>query len=107
MSELVWIHRTNANELGISQTVDGTGRGSFFLVPVEARKIFFPERDFSVNPDISEQVQLHFIDQNETVTVSYSKPNSKTEHRLSLSGLTRFIGEDKQLPTNKIICFYN
>ncbi|WP_226396641.1 McrB family protein [Haemophilus sp. Marseille-Q0026] len=106
MSELVWIHRTNANELGISQTVDGTGRGSFFLVPVEARKIFFPERDFSVNPDISEQVQLHFIDQNETVTVSYSKPNSKTEHRLSLSGLTRFIGEDKQISPNKIICFY-
>lgn len=41
MTELVWIHRANANELGISQTPEGTGRGAFFLVPVDARPIFF------------------------------------------------------------------
>lgn len=106
MAELVWIHRTNANELGISQTPDGTGRGSFFLVPVEARQIFFPYRDFHANPDISEQINLHFIDENETVTVNYSKPNSKTEHRLSLSGLSRFIGNNETISPNKILCFY-
>ena len=106
MAELVWIHRTNANELGISQTPDGTGRGSFFLVPVEARQIFFPDRDFHTNPDISEQINLHFIDENETVTVNYSKPNSKTEHRLSLSGLSKFVGNNKTISPNKILCFY-
>lgn len=106
MAELVWIHRTNANELGISQTPDGTGRGSFILVPVEAREIFFPNRNFNSNPEISEQIELHFIDYDESVVVNYSKPPSKSEHRLSLSGLSKFIGKDKELAPNKVLCFY-
>lgn len=106
MAELVWIHRTNANELGISQTPDGTGRGSFILVPVEARAIFFPNRNFNSNPEISEQIELHFIDYDESVVVNYSKPPSKSEHRLSLSGLSKFIGNDKELAPNQVLCFY-
>ena len=82
MSELVWIHRANANELGISQTPDGTGRGAFFLVPVEARKIFFPNKDFQADSNISEYITLHFIDEDKTVNVNYSKPPSKQEHKI-------------------------
>ena len=106
MSELVWIHRANANELGISQTPDGTGRGAFFLVPVEARKIFFPNKDFLTDSNISEYITLHFIDEDKTVDVNYSKPPSKQEHRLSLSGLSEFIGNNNIISPNKIICFY-
>ncbi len=106
MSELVWIHRANANELGISQTPDGTGRGAFFLVPVEARKIFFPNKDFQADSNISEYITLHFIDEDKTVNVNYSKPPSKQEHRLSLSGLSEFIGNNNIISPNKIICFY-
>ena len=39
MSKLVWIHKFNNNELGISEK-GGTGRGAFCFVPVDARNIF-------------------------------------------------------------------
>ena len=107
MTELVWIHRANANELGISQTPEGTGRGAFFLVPVDARPIFFPERSFTdPETNISESISLNFIDEDIKHIVTYSKPPSKSEHRLSLSGFTNYIGTGKTISPGKIICFY-
>jgi hypothetical protein len=103
MSELVWIHRFNANELGLGD------RGAFCLVPVEARTIFFPGIDFNVNPDIDEMVTLYFQGMNIYSDVNYKKPASKTEHRLSLSGFRKFIGDensDKPIIPGAIGCFY-
>ncbi|WP_439327452.1 McrB family protein [Lonepinella sp. BR2357] len=106
MSKLVWIHKVNANELGISQTENGTGRGSFLLVPTEAREIFFPDRDVHQHPEVNETITLNIINENRIVHVTYSRPPSKSEHRLSLSGLSEFIGYNKLLSPETIICVY-
>lgn len=79
MSKLVWIHKFNNNELGISEA-DGTGRGSFSLVPVDARSMF-PE--LSEENDFKSNVKL-YINRIFRREVNYSKPQSKTEYRLSL-----------------------
>lgn len=105
MSELVWIHRFNGNELGLR------GAGGFCLVPVEARNIFFPNRDFSVNPDIKETVHLTYTATNEKIDLTYGKPPSKSEHRLSLTGnvLKEYIGNDESessIKPGKIGCFF-
>lgn len=105
MSELVWIHRFNANELGLGD------RGSFCLVPKDARVIFFPDNDFDLleqgnGPDF--EIYLSNIDQK--YKVGYTKPLSKTEHRLSLAGEIRnYIGKEstgKLITPGKIGCFY-
>lgn len=104
MSELVWIHRFNANELGLG------GRGSFCLVPVEARVIFFPERNFQRDPDIEEKIKLRLTATKETVELRYGKPSSKSEHRLSLTGpLLKYVGDeesDSVIKPGKIGCFF-
>ena len=105
MSELVWIHKFNANELGLGD------RGSFCLVPKDARRIFFPKIDFTKNPDISEEVMLSFLDGSEIVShnVTYSKPPTKTEHRLSLSKFKEHLGDEhstKEIRPGDIGCFY-
>ncbi|MFS1441400.1 McrB family protein [Vibrio sp. 10N.286.46.E10] len=105
MSELVWIHRFNGNELGLG------ARGGFCLVPVEARKIFFPDRDFVANPDIKETVKLTYLDVQETVELHYGKPPSKTEHRLSFTGdtLKKYIGDENSsslIKPGKVGCFF-
>lgn len=105
MSELVWIHRFNSNELGFR------GAGRFCLVPVEARIIFFPERDFEAVPDISEKIQLNLFNSGEKAELTYGKPPSKSEHRLSLTGdvLTRHIGDegsDAAIKPGNIGCFF-
>lgn len=106
MSELVWIHRFNANELGIS--VDGTGRGPFCLVPTDARSIFFPQLILEDRVQIKEKLNLYFAETNETLEVSYIKYSSNTDHRLSFKGLGKYIGieDDKLIQPNKIGCFY-
>ncbi len=108
MSELVWIHRFNANELGISVDGTGTGRGAFCLVPTDARSIFFPQLVVEEGVQIREKLNLYLSDIDETVEVSYTKPPSKTEHRLSFAGLGKYIGtkDDKLIQPNKIGCFY-
>ena len=101
MSELVWIHRLNTNELGLGN------RGSFCLVPVAARVIFFPNRDFVENPTIDEKVTVSF--QNVSCEVRYTKPESKTEHRLSLVAFSEYIGDEKSgksIKPNDIGCFF-
>ena len=80
MSELVWVHKFNENELGLR------GAGSFCLVPKEARKIFFPNRDFDSEPEINEKITLRLLSTNKVAEVTYGKPPSKVEHRLSLTG---------------------
>ncbi|ENW26107.1 hypothetical protein F925_00591 [Acinetobacter lwoffii NCTC 5866 = CIP 64.10 = NIPH 512] len=79
MAKLVWIHKFNNNELGISES-GGTGRGAFCLVPAEAREIFPPlfESNF-----FKQQVKL-FVNRNFRATVNFGKPPSKSEYRLSL-----------------------
>lgn len=79
MSKLVWIHKFNNNELGISES-GGTGRGAFCLVPTEAREIFPPL--FEGN-SFKQQVKL-FVNRNFRATVNFGKPPSKSEYRLSL-----------------------
>ncbi len=79
MSKLVWIHKFNNNELGISEK-GGTGRGSFCLVPVEARMIF-PE--LSEANDFKREVKL-YINRTLRKEVNFNKPGSKNEYRLSL-----------------------
>lgn len=79
MSKLVWVHKFNNNELGIS-TDGGTGRGAFCLVPKDAAGIF---------PTLNEEnlfrgkVNL-YVNRIFRVEVNYAKPPSKTEFRLSL-----------------------
>lgn len=105
MSELVWIHRFNANELGLGS------RGPFCLVPVKARSIFFPDNNFQVleSPG-GTNFDIYLSNQGSTFTLSYTKPASKTEHRLSLSGNFRNnIGDDLSSALIKpgcIGCFY-
>jgi hypothetical protein len=99
MTELIWIHRFNANELGLGN------RGAFCLVPTDAWTIF-PELNQLNN--FQEDVNLIFQD-NISNVVNYSKPASKTEHRLSLAGMTSFIGEEgsqQPIQPNSIVCFY-
>jgi len=79
MSKLVWIHKFNNNELGISEK-GGTGRGSFCLVPVEARMIF-PE--LSEANEFKREVKL-YINRTLRKEVNFNKPGSKNEYRLSL-----------------------
>lgn len=79
MSKLVWIHKFNNNELGISES-GGTGRGPFCLVPVEAREIF---PILSEGNEFKEKVKL-FVNRNFRATVNFGKPPSKSEYRLSL-----------------------
>lgn len=104
MSELVWIHRFNGNELGLR------GAGKFCLVPVEARIIFFPEWDFEHSPDIKENIKLIFEPTNEVIDLNYGKPPSKSEHRLSLTGkLSPYIGNidsEAYIQPDKIGCFF-
>jgi len=99
MAELIWIHRFNANELGLGS------RGAFCLVPTDAWSIF-PE----LGDSNSFRADINLIFQeNDSNVVNYSKPASKTEHRLSLAGLTAFIGEEgsqKPIQPNSIVCFY-
>ena len=108
MSELVWIHRFNANELGISSDETGTGRGPFCLVPTDARSIFFPQLTTEGKVQIKEKLNLYLSDIDKTVEVSYTKPPSKTEHRLSFAGLGEHIGAEggELIQPNKIGCFY-
>jgi hypothetical protein len=99
MAELIWIHRFNANELGLGN------RGAFCLVPTDAWTIF-PELNQLNN--FQADVDLIFQD-NISNVVNYSKPASKTEHRLSLAGMTSFIGEEgsqKPIQPHSIVCFY-
>lgn len=104
MSELVWIHKFNKNELGLGN------RGAFCLVPVEARKIFFPNIDFSESPNIDEQVTLVLKQTGEQFELTYKKPESKSEHRLSLSkGISKHVGNQGSntlIQPEKIGCFY-
>lgn len=79
MSQLVWIHKFNNNELGISES-GGTGRGPFCLVPVDAREIF---PTLSESNSFKEQVKL-FVNRDLRGEVNFGKPPSKTEYRLSL-----------------------
>lgn len=104
MSELVWIHKFNKNELGLGN------RGAFCLVPVEARKIFFPNIDFSESPNIDEQVTLVLKQTGEQFELTYKKPESKSEHRLSLSkDISKHVGNQGSstlIQPEKIGCFY-
>lgn len=103
MSELVWIHRFNANELGLGE------RGAFCLVPIEARKIFFPRKNFDEAPDINENINIVLLNENITCDVTYSKPPSKSEHRLSLSSFRNYIGDEdseKLIRPGGVGCFY-
>lgn len=79
MSKLIWIHKFNNNELGISDS-GGTGRGAFCLVPVGARLIF-PELSEGNN---FEQLVKLFINNTYKAEVRLGKPKSKNEYRLSL-----------------------
>ena len=108
MSEqLVWIHRFNANELGLSEDGTGTGRGSFCLVPVEARQIFLSPIELA-QEDIKTTISVFFSDLNVHLTLNYSKPPSKSEHRLSFAGISQYIGleDNYSINPNKIACFY-
>lgn len=105
MQELVWIHRFNRNELGLR------GAGGFCLVPVEARIIFFPDRDFEKESNISEKIKLNILNVSESVDLTYGKPPSKPEHRLSLTGdvLKRYIGDENSnsiIKPQNIGCFF-
>lgn len=104
MSELVWIHRFNANELGLGS------RGSFCLVPVDARIIFFPSENYQVLDSGAQTFEVYLSDIGQYFNVGYTKPPSKTEHRLSLSGgITQYIGQDGSgslIEPGKIGCFY-
>ena len=105
MSELVWIHRFNGNELGLR------GAGGFCLVPAEARIIFFPDRDFELDPEIKEKIQLRLFDTDEMAELTYGKPPSKTEHRLSLTGnvFKKHIGDETSnavIKPGNIGCFF-
>lgn len=104
MSELVWIHRFNANELGLGS------RGSFCLVPVDARIIFFPSENYQVLDSEAQTFEVYLSDIGEYFNVGYTKPASKTEHRLSLSGgITKYIGDEGNgslIEPGKIGCFY-
>lgn len=99
MAELIWIHKFNANELGLGN------RGAFCLVPTDAWTIFPALNELN---SFKAGVNLVFQENNSNL-VNYSKPASKTEHRLSLAGLTAFIGEEgsqKPIQPNSIVCFY-
>ena len=79
MSKLVWIHKFNNNELGISEK-GGTGRGAFCFVPVDARNIF-PE----LSEDNSFRVSIKlYINRVLRAEVDYSKPPSHADYRLKL-----------------------
>ena len=106
-SELVWIHHFNANELGLSE--DGTGRGAFCLVPIAARQIFLsPIQAQAVEAGEKIPIDIFLSDISTRLNVNYSKPQSKSEHRLSFAGLSQYIGLDNQFAINpqKIACFY-
>lgn len=104
MAELVWIHRFNANELGLGS------RGPFCLVPVDARIIFFPDENYQVLDSEAQIFKVYLSDIGLYFDVSYNKPPSKTEHRLSLSGgITQYIGNEASgclIEPGKIGCFY-
>lgn len=105
-SELVWIHRFNANELGLSKDDTGTGRGSFFLVPKIARKLISPTEQLDIN------VNVTFLDLHVTISANYTEgyPNdlNKNETRLYVKDLSDYIGLESNNPINpeKIGCFY-
>lgn len=107
MAELVWIHRLNANELGLSKD-GGTGRGSFVLVPVDAYGIFPDITQPNNEGKYTKQCDVYFSDLNQVYQLNYHRPASKTEHRLSFSGLSEVIGFDSAnlLTPGKIICIY-
>lgn len=108
-SELVWIHHFNANELGLSEDGTGTGRGAFCLVPVEARQIFLsPLQEQEIENGAKLTIDIYLSDIDTRLSVNYSKPPSKSEHRLSFAGLSQHIGLDDSYPINphKIACFY-
>lgn len=107
MAELVWIHRLNANELGLSED-GGTGRGSFVLVPVDAHGIFPDITQPNIEGKYTKQCDVYFSDLDQTHQLNYHRPASKTEHRLSFSGLSEVIGFDTKnlLSPGKIICIY-
>lgn len=76
MAKLVWIHKFNNNELGIS----GTGRGAFCFVPVDARNIL-PE----LSEDNSFRVSVKlYINRVFRAEVDYSKPPNHADYRLKL-----------------------
>ena len=107
MAELVWIHRLNANELGLSED-GGTGRGSFVLVPVDAHGIFPDITQPNIEGKYTKQCAVYFTDLNQVYQLNYHRPTSKTEHRLSFGGLSEAIGFDTKnlLSPGKIICIY-
>lgn len=107
MAELVWIHRLNANELGLSED-GGTGRGSFVLVPVDAYGIFPDITQPNIEGKYTKQCDVYFSDLNQVYQLNYHRPASKPEHRLSFSGLGEVIGFDSAnlLTPGKIICIY-
>lgn len=105
MSELVWIHRFNENELGLGN------RGSFCLVPKDARVIFFPNENFDLlEEDNGAEFEIYLSSVDQSYKVGYTKPPSKTEHRLSLAGgMKSYIGKEatgKLITPGKIGCFY-
>lgn len=102
MSKLVWIHKFNNNELGISET-GGTGRGSFCFVPVDARGIF-PElseiNSFKVN------VKL-YVNRVFRAEVDYSKPPSHADYRLKLPrGIQNDTEGNPQFNNDSIVAIY-
>lgn len=107
MAELVWIHCLNANELGLSED-GGTGRGSFVLVPVDAYGIFPDITQPNMEGKYTKQCDVYFSDLDQIHQLNYHRPASKTEHRLSFSGLSEVIGFDTKnlLSPGKIICIY-
>lgn len=107
MTELVWIHKFNANELGIASN-GGTGRGAFCLVPVDARQIFFSASELT-EIDNGENKSINLLVRDSNKLLNYSSPKSKTEHRLSFAGMSDLIGEENTnsyITPNKIGCFY-
>lgn len=94
MSKLVWIHKFNNNELGISE-VGGTGRGSFCLVPVEAREIF---PVLSEDNGFRQTVRL-YVNRTYKADVNLGKPASKNEYRLSLPKDIQFDENGKNIIT--------
>lgn len=102
MSKLVWIHKFNNNELGVS-TEGGTGRGAFCLVPKDAIDIFPTLNEANL---FKENVNL-YVNRNFRAEVNYSKPPSKSEFRLSLP---RDVHTDEYgkilIHPNAVVAFY-
>lgn len=94
MSNWVWLHRFNRNELGINQQGQNA-RGPFCLISVDVIDAFFHGKDFlSNNNSSSQEITLYLHNENTEVELPYTIPKSKTELRLSLAKLKHLIGPE-------------